>query len=110
VLAVATLATHESVVSIDLAGKPQPGPGDDSQGLSFGIASRQVDQATTFFRLIDAVLRSVHNSNPWLCTAGRFFESNRTEMCSDGSEQSRIMVISRDLLIAARAAATSHFS
>jgi hypothetical protein len=55
VLAVATLASHESVVSIDLAGKPQPGPGDDSQGLSFGIASRQVDQAPTFFRLIDAV-------------------------------------------------------
>jgi hypothetical protein len=87
VLAVATLASRESVVSIDLAGKPQPGPGDDSQGVSFGIASRQVDEAATFFRLLDAVLRSVHNLNPWLYTAGRFFESNRTEMCSDGSEQ-----------------------
>ena len=64
VLAVAALASHESVVSIDLAGKPQPGPRDDSKGLSFGLASRQVDQAATFFRLIDAVLRSVHNSNP----------------------------------------------
>lgn len=101
VLAVATLASHESVVSIDLAGKPQPGPGDDSQGLSFGIASCQVDQAPTFFRLINAVLRGVHNSYPWLCTAAASFRATEPEYAAMVPGKSRIMVISRDLLIAA---------
>jgi hypothetical protein len=47
-LAAAALLTHERIVSVNLAGKPQPGTRKIFQSVSFSLASRQVDQATTF--------------------------------------------------------------
>jgi hypothetical protein len=55
---------RECVVSINLAGKSQPATRDNFQRTGLGLTPRWFHQAKTFRRLIDTVLRAVHELIP----------------------------------------------
>jgi hypothetical protein len=56
------LSAHQRVVSVNLTGQSRPGPREIFQNLGFGLALRQLRQATTFCWLVEAVLCAVHKA------------------------------------------------
>jgi hypothetical protein len=60
----AALFANERIVSVDLAGKSRPATREIFQSLGFSLTLRQFHQATTFSRLIYAMLCAIHEIIP----------------------------------------------
>src|ERR1700724_649815 len=56
----AAFFTHDRVVSVNLASKSRPAASDIFQSMGFDLTLRQFHQATTFCRLISAMLWAIH--------------------------------------------------
>jgi hypothetical protein len=56
----AAFFTHERVVSVNLASKSRPAASEIFQSMGFVLTLRQFHQATTFCRLISAMLWAIH--------------------------------------------------
>jgi hypothetical protein len=58
------LFANERIVSVDLAGKSRPATREIFQSLGFSLTLRQFHQATTFSRVIYAMLCAIHEIIP----------------------------------------------